>query len=89
VLNAQGNVRMYAGDLKGAKTFYEQALKAAAMGTEKDKTLTVKLNLAKVAIAAGHSQAALHDLRPVSEQAATMGLQYLSLQSSVCMAEAL
>lgn len=89
MLNAQGNVRMYAGDLKGAKTSFGQALLAASHGTEKDKVLTAKLSLAKVAIAEGHPQNAIHDLRPVSEQAAAMGLQYLSLQSSVCLAEAL
>jgi eukaryotic-like serine/threonine-protein kinase len=89
VLNAQGNVRMYAGDVKGAKSSFEQALRAASQGTGKEKVLTAKLNLAKITIAEGHSQVALHDLRAVSEQAAAMGLQYLSLQSSVCLAEAL
>jgi tetratricopeptide (TPR) repeat protein len=88
VLTAQGNVRLYAGDLKGAKTFFEQALRAASQGTEKEKTLTAKMNLANVALAEGHPQGALRDLRAVSEQASAMGLQYLSLQSSLSLAEA-
>jgi serine/threonine protein kinase/tetratricopeptide (TPR) repeat protein len=89
VLDAQGNVRMYAGDLKGAKISFEQALRAASQGKEKEKTLTAKMNLAKVAIAEGRPQAALSDLRLVSQQASVAGLQYLSLQSSLSLAEAL
>jgi tetratricopeptide (TPR) repeat protein len=89
VLNAQGDDRMYAGDLKGAKTLFAQALQAASHGTEKDQVLAAKLNLARVTIAEGHPQVALHDLRTVSEQASAMGLQYLSLQSSVSLAEAM
>jgi serine/threonine protein kinase/tetratricopeptide (TPR) repeat protein len=89
VLNAQGNVSFYAGDLKGAKASYQQALRAASQGTEKDKIVTSKLNLAKVAIAEGHAQMALHDLPALSQQASATGLKYLALQSSVCMAEAL
>ena len=89
VLNAQGNVHLYAGDLKGAKTSFAQALLAASHGTEKERVLTAQLNLARVAIAEGQPQVALRDLRPVSERAASMGLQYLSLQSSMYTAEAL
>jgi tetratricopeptide (TPR) repeat protein len=89
VLNARGNVRFYSGDLKGAKAFYEQALRSAAQGTEKEKVLIAKLNLSKVSIAEGHAQATVHDLRAVSEQAAAMGMQYLMLESSVCLAETL
>jgi len=89
VLSAQGDVRMYAGDLKGARASFEQALHTASQGTEKEKTLTAKMNLARVAIAEGHPQSAVRDLRSVSEQAANAGLQYLSLQSSLSLAEAL
>jgi hypothetical protein len=64
-------------------------LKIASRGTEKDKALTAKVNLARVAIAEGHAQAALHDLRPVSAAATALGLPYLSLQSSLCFAEAM
>jgi len=89
VLNARGNVRFYTGDLKGAKTSYEQALRSAQQGTEKEKILTTKLNLARVSIAEGHAQATVHDLRAVSEQAAALGLQNLVLESSICTAETL
>jgi len=89
VLSAQGDVLFYAADLKGAKALYQQALRAASQGTEKDKIVTAKLNLAKVAIAEGHPQTTLHDLPALSQQASVSGMKYLSLHSSVSMAEAL
>jgi serine/threonine protein kinase/lipopolysaccharide biosynthesis regulator YciM len=89
VLNAQGDVRFYGGDMKGARASYSQAFHAAAQSTEKGSALTSKLNLAKVSIAEGHPQSAARDLRAISEQAAAAGLQYLSLDSAVTLGEAL
>jgi tetratricopeptide (TPR) repeat protein len=89
VLNARGNVSFYRGDFKGAKASYEQALRSAGRSTEKDKVLTAKLNLAKVAIAEGHSQATISGLRSVSAAAAATGNKYLMLESAVCSVEAL
>jgi serine/threonine protein kinase/tetratricopeptide (TPR) repeat protein len=89
VLNARGDVSFYGGDFKGAGKYYAEALLSAQHGTEKDTVLSSKLNLAKVAIAQGHGQANVRDLRAVSEQAAKLGLQSVALESSVCMAGAL
>jgi eukaryotic-like serine/threonine-protein kinase len=83
LLNAQGDLKFYGGDLKSARPLYEQALRAATKGQEKDKILRSKLNLAQLAIAEGRSQSAVADLQSVVKQADTLNLKYLSLSSAV------
>lgn len=51
--------------------------------------LTSKLNLAKVAIAEGHPQTAVSDLRSLALQADSVGRKYLSVDCSVTLADAL
>jgi serine/threonine protein kinase/tetratricopeptide (TPR) repeat protein len=89
LLNAQGDVQFHRGDLKSAKASYDQALSSASQSKERDKVLISKLNLAKLAIADGHSQSAMGDLHAVIQQADSLNLKYLSLTSSVDMAEAM
>jgi tetratricopeptide (TPR) repeat protein len=89
LLNTQGDVQFYRGDLKGAKAAYEQALRAASQGKDRNKALISKLNLARVAIAEGRSPSALSDLRTIVQQADSLTLRDLSLESSVDMAEAM
>jgi tetratricopeptide (TPR) repeat protein/predicted Ser/Thr protein kinase/TolB-like protein len=89
LLNAQGDVQFHRGDLKGAKASYDQALRSASQSKERDKILISKLNRAKLAIADGHSQSAMGDLRGVIQEADSLNLKYLSLTSSVDMAEAM
>jgi tetratricopeptide (TPR) repeat protein len=89
ILNAQGNVQLYRGDLKAAKALYEQASRTALRGTERDKVLVSKLNLAKVALAEGRSQAAVAELRSLSQEADQRGAKYLALESSVDLAAAM
>ncbi len=48
LLNAQGDLQFYRGDLKAARPLYEQALRAATKGAEKEKILGSKLNLAQL-----------------------------------------
>ncbi len=88
ILNTQGNVQRYRGDWKAARGFYEQALRAASRGTDPDQILISKLHLAEAALAEGHGQTVV-DFRNLAQQANSRGLKYLSLQSSVDMAEAM
>jgi tetratricopeptide (TPR) repeat protein len=89
VLNSQGNIRLYAGDYKGAKDFYQQALRLASKGIARDNILVSKLNLDKVAIAEGRSQSVINELRALSQEADRLGIKHLALESSVDMAAAM
>src|SRR4051812_787367 len=50
ILNDQGDASFYQGDLKGAKSSYEQALKTATHAADKDEVLNSRLNLGRVAV---------------------------------------
>jgi tetratricopeptide (TPR) repeat protein/predicted Ser/Thr protein kinase len=89
LLNAEGDVALYRGDTKAARAAYEQAVAAASVGKARDKVMISKLNLAKVTIAEGRSQAAMGDLRAVIQQADNLHLKYYSLDASVDLAEAM
>jgi eukaryotic-like serine/threonine-protein kinase len=89
ILNAQGNVQLYRGDLKAAKGLYDQASRMASKGAEHDKLLVTRLNLAKVALAEGHSQTVIRDLQSLSQEADKQGIKHLALESSVDMAAAM
>ena len=89
VLNHQGDAHFYQGDVKSAGDSYQQALHLAAHTSEKDVLLTSKLKLAKLAIAEGHPQAAVGDLRSLGLQADALGTKYLSVDCSVSLADAL
>ena len=47
------------------------------------------MNLAKVAVADGHSRAAVGDLRKLEQEADSQGRKYISVVSSVLLADAL
>ncbi|MGC2325108.1 MAG: tetratricopeptide repeat protein [Candidatus Sulfotelmatobacter sp.] len=104
ILNTQGDVRLYQGDLKSAKDFYQQALRLAAHASNKDTLLAARVNLAKVAVAEGSShstvsystvphstisQATMTDLRSLAQQADSQGNKYISVACSVLLAEAM
>jgi tetratricopeptide (TPR) repeat protein len=89
VLNNQGDTFFFQGDLKAAKGSYDQALRLAAHAADKDALLVSKLNLAQVAVADGHSRAAVGDLRSLAQQADSQGRRYVSVAASVVLADAL
>jgi tetratricopeptide (TPR) repeat protein len=89
LLNTRGDVAFYRGDMKTARSAYEQAAGIAAKNKEKDLALIAKMNLARVALAEGRSQAAVNDLRTAIQQADAMHMKYFSLRSSVDMAAAM
>jgi serine/threonine protein kinase/lipopolysaccharide biosynthesis regulator YciM len=89
IRNSQGNVQFYAGNWKSARTLYDQALRAASRGSERNKVLSSRLSLARVTNVEGRSRAVISDLRSLSQEADKQGLKYLALESSVEMAAAM
>jgi serine/threonine protein kinase/tetratricopeptide (TPR) repeat protein len=89
LLNTEGDVHFYQGDLKSAKDFYQQARRLAAHASEKDVLLTSRLNLAKVSLSEGYPQAAVADLRNLAQQADSLGKKYISTDGTTSLAEAL
>lgn len=88
-LNSQGDISFYQGDLKTAKASYEQALHLSSPTKDKESSLTSRINLAKVAVADGNARSAASELRTLTQQADSLGLKYLSVVSSVLLAEAM
>ena len=88
VLNWQGDNSFYRGDLKAARSLYEQALHTASKKADRNQLLVSKLNLAKVYLAEEQPQSALVTLKGVSDQAESLGLKYLSIECSIYEAEA-
>ena len=89
VLNNRGDAAYYQGDLKSAKSSYEQALQSASHSSDKDALLISRMNLNKVAISEGNLRPAITDLRSLAQQADSQGRMYASLVSSVLLADAL
>ncbi|HEY6337601.1 MAG TPA: tetratricopeptide repeat protein [Candidatus Sulfotelmatobacter sp.] len=89
ILNTQGDVRFYQGDLKSAKDFYQQALRLAAHASDKDALLASRINLARITVAEGNSHATASDLRRLVQQADSQGNKYFSVVGSVLLAETL
>jgi eukaryotic-like serine/threonine-protein kinase len=88
VLNARGDVLLYGGDFKRAKSLYQQGFQLASRAKAQENILVLRLNLAGVAIAEGRSPAAMGDLRAIIQQADSLDFKYLSLEGSVELAEA-
>jgi eukaryotic-like serine/threonine-protein kinase len=89
ILNTRGDVLLYSGDFKAAKSLYQQGLQLASGAKSQENILVLKLKLAEVAIAAGRSQPAIGDLRGIVQRADGLDFKYLSLEGSVELAEAL
>jgi tetratricopeptide (TPR) repeat protein len=87
LLNTDGDVKFYSGDLAGARASYQQAQKQLSRTLDADSQLNTKLNLARVAVAEGRAHAAIGDLRALTQQADMMGRKSLAVQASAWMAE--
>ncbi|MBV9886860.1 MAG: tetratricopeptide repeat protein [Acidobacteria bacterium] len=86
LLNTQGDIAYYSGDLKAARGFYEQAAGAAARAKDRDKATIARLNLGRVSIAEGKPAAG--ELKPAIQQADSSHLTYYAMRGSVDLAEA-
>jgi len=89
ILLSRGNAAFYQGDLKSARGFYQQAVVAASKAKTLDTLLVARTNLARVAIAEGHPQSAILDLRAAIQTAGSLHLKYYAVRSSVDLAQAL
>ncbi len=86
LLNTQGDIAYYSGDLKAARGFYEQAASAAARAKDRDKATIARLNLGRVSVAEGKPAAT--ELKPAIQQADSSHLTYYAMRGSVDLAEA-
>ena len=89
LLGFAGDNAFYRGDYKSAAGLYDQALQQASHTTDAQMILVAKANVAKVQVKQGHFQAASESLRPLAEQADTMGLKSVSTECTLYLAEAL
>ncbi|HKH99119.1 MAG TPA: tetratricopeptide repeat protein [Candidatus Sulfotelmatobacter sp.] len=89
LLNTQGDAAFYRGDYKAAGSAYGQAALVAANAKDRQNILIAKMNLARVAMAEGHGESAVGELRSAIQQADSLRLKYYWLRSSVDLAEAM
>ena len=89
ILDSEGDVYFYTGDVSAALGSYQQAVRLASHTADKDVLLTSRLKLAKVAVSQGRAQAAIEDLHSLIQQADAMGRKHLGVECSVMLAEAL
>ena len=88
-LGFQGDAAYYRGDSKAARGLYEQAAQAAVRSKEADKILIAKLNVAKVSLQEGHALQLISSLRQLMQQADEQGVQNVSVECSIFVAEAM
>ena len=89
LLNTEGDLKFYGGDLAGARNAYQQAQRSLSRTSDADVQLNTKLNLARFSIAEGHAHTAIADLRNLSADADKLSRKSLAVQASVLMAEAM
>ena len=89
ILNSQGDAYFYQGDLKSAKNSYEQAARLTSHTSDKDVTLTSRLNVARLAIAEGRARTGSSELHALVQQADSQGRKYLSAVASALLAESM
>ncbi len=85
----QGDAFFYKGDFESAQSSYKQALAAAKRSKEPVTILVANSRLAKALVGEKRSQEALALLKPLLQRADELGLQYVAVECSVFMAEAM
>jgi len=88
-MNFQGDRSFYAGDFNSARGLYEQASRTASRTSDRHLSLVSKFNIAKLAVKQGRSSDAMSTLRGLAQEADSLGMKYLSVESSIYLAEAL
>jgi tetratricopeptide (TPR) repeat protein len=89
LLSTWGDVQRYRGDPKSANASYQQAMRAALRGTDPDEILICRLHIAEIALNKGNPDSAIQAFRKFAQLADSRSLKYLSLESSVDVAEAM
>ena len=88
-LNYLGDSYFYRGDYGAARQQYEKALQVATKSKSRELLAVSHFNLAKLEVVQGRAAAAIPGLKKLQEDSESLGLQALSVQSSVYLAQAL
>jgi tetratricopeptide (TPR) repeat protein len=88
-LNYLGDNYFYRGDYPAARQQYEKALQLSNKSKVREQVVLANLNLAKLDVAQGKSQAAVSALKKLKQDADSMGLKAESVQASIYLGEAL
>jgi eukaryotic-like serine/threonine-protein kinase len=88
-LGFEGDALFYQGNLRAARSLYEQALQAAIGSKEPDRILIAKIGLAKVEVREKSGQQVTPTIRALIQQADASNLKYSSVECSIFLAEAL
>jgi len=89
ILNFQGDVFYYRGDLRQASELFAQAGAVSASGIERETVLLTKYNSAKCAVREKKGNAPLVQLRGVIQDAEGAGLKYIATEARLTLTEAL
>jgi len=90
ILNFQGDLFYYRGDLKQAAEIFAQSVTASAEAdVEKEVSLLSKYNSAKCAVEERRNPPPLAQLRNVAQAADAVGLKYIATEATLSLAEAL
>ena len=88
-MNAEGNLALYQADLKSARHSFDEGLRTASMGKEKDKSVLISMNLARVSVAEWRPASAVKDLPKLLQDAEHMGMYYQAFDHSLDLAQAM
>ncbi len=88
-LNFLGDSYFYRGDFTAARQQYEKALQLATKQKVPDQIVQAKLNLARLDVEQGRSQAAIPALKKLGQDADAAGLKAQSVDASVYLGQAL
>jgi len=88
-LDFQGDAFFYQGNLKTARSLYEQSMQAAIASKDAEKILLAKTGLAEVEVRENNGRKAIPDLRKLIQQADDLSLKYSSVECSIFMGEAM
>jgi len=88
-LNYLGDSYFYRGDYGTARQQYDKALQVATKSKSRQLLAVTRFNLAKLDVVQNRSAAAIPVLKKLVEEADSLGLKALSVQSSIYLAQAL
>jgi tetratricopeptide (TPR) repeat protein/predicted Ser/Thr protein kinase len=87
--NWTGDESFYKGDYNSAREQYDHALQLATKASAQERVLLSKVNKAKTDVSQGHGASAITALKKLEQDADTLGLKSLSVESSVYLGAAM
>jgi serine/threonine protein kinase/tetratricopeptide (TPR) repeat protein len=88
-LNYLGDSYFYRGDYDTARQQYEKASQVATKSKSRQLQAVSRFNMARLDVVQGRSVAAIPVMKKLLEESESLGLQALSVQSSIYLAQAL